>query len=55
MVTAILVLLFVALIVAAGEAVRGQCRRMLSRPLAAHAPAVMTARVAEPVPHELAA
>jgi hypothetical protein len=34
MLTAILVLVSVAMVLAAGEAVRGQCRRMLVRPLA---------------------
>jgi hypothetical protein len=45
MVTAILVLLSVALILAAGEAVRGQCRRMLRRPLVAHAPVMVESPV----------
>jgi hypothetical protein len=35
MLTAILVLLSVMAVLAAGEAVRGQCRRMLVRPMAA--------------------
>jgi hypothetical protein len=40
MLTMLLVLLTVGLIAAAGEAVRGQCRRMLSRPVVpAHAAA----------------
>ncbi len=34
MLTAILVLVSVVAVFAAGEAVRGQCRRMLVRPLA---------------------
>jgi hypothetical protein len=34
MLTAILVLLSLVLVYAAGEIVRGQCRRMLVRPLA---------------------
>lgn len=32
MVTAIVLMLSITLVVGAGEAVRGQCRRMLSRP-----------------------
>ncbi len=36
MVTATLVLLSVLLVAAAGEAVRGQCRRMLAAPARAH-------------------
>ena len=33
MVTVIVLLAAVALVVAAGEAVRGQCRKMLARPI----------------------
>jgi hypothetical protein len=37
MVTATLILMCVLLVVAAGEAVRGQCRRMLTNPVAVRA------------------
>ncbi|HEY2298607.1 MAG TPA: hypothetical protein VGH43_12815 [Jatrophihabitans sp.] len=47
MVTLIVLLAAVALVVGAGEAVRGQCRRMLGRPIA---PAVATESVAAEQP-----
>jgi hypothetical protein len=47
MLTALLVLLAVATVFGAGEAVRGQCRRMLSGPA--------SARIPEPVPGDAVA
>jgi hypothetical protein len=57
MVTATLVLMSVLLVVLAGEAVRGQCRRMLSHPATSVEPmnGAIAATVSGPVGQELAA
>jgi hypothetical protein len=46
MLTALVIVLAVALVLSAGEAVRMQCRRMLSRPLVQSGPSAVSRPVA---------